>query len=71
MLLRNKLDLDKPPIIQKYSCHKLRNQNFSFFLFLCYIMLNNQMRVFHLNFVIFKTLISGTKVKGLDKISLT
>jgi hypothetical protein len=26
-VLRNKLVLDKPPIIQKYFCHKLPNQN--------------------------------------------
>jgi hypothetical protein len=48
--LRNKLDLDKLPIIQKYCCHKVPNQ---FIYLLCYIRFNNQMGTFHLNFGIY------------------
>jgi hypothetical protein len=33
MFLHDKLDLDKPPIIQKYCCHKMPNQNIFFFFF--------------------------------------
>jgi len=42
----NKLDLDKPPIIQKYYCHNVPNQIYIYY----YIKVNNQMGVFHLNF---------------------
>jgi len=33
MFLHNKLDLDKPPIIQKYCCHKMPNQFIFIYLF--------------------------------------
>jgi hypothetical protein len=38
-VLRNKLDLDKPLMIQKYCCHKMPNQIILFFG--CYIRLKN------------------------------
>jgi hypothetical protein len=56
-VLRNKLDLDKALIIQSNCCHKVPNQNIIFYW--CYIRLNNQMGLFHVNFEIFKNLIKG------------
>jgi hypothetical protein len=64
MFLCNKLDLDKSPIIQKYYCHKMNNQNILFFC----VTLHSTMRMFHLNFWDFKKKVKEIEMNKLDKI---
>jgi hypothetical protein len=40
MFLRNKLDLDKPPIIQKYYCHNVPNQ----YIYICGVTLSSTIK---------------------------
>jgi hypothetical protein len=69
-VLHNKLNLDKPPIIQKYCCYKMPNQNILFFLF-CVTLgstIKWECSIWILGFK--KKLVREIEVNKLDKISL-
>jgi len=79
MLLHNKLDLNKPLIIQKYCCHKVPNQkniNRLYIYIYIYIFVLHQVDQqldgnVPFDFLVFlKTLVREIEVNELNKISL-